>query len=70
MTRFLKDPNPPTVQATEIIGRLAQEVGQIPNKVSIEGHTDSKKYAGEYSNWELSSDRANAAGDGRSGRQA
>jgi chemotaxis protein MotB len=51
----------PTVQATEILGRLAREVGELPNKVSIEGHTDSKKYAGEYSNWELSSDRANTA---------
>jgi chemotaxis protein MotB len=51
----------PTEQATEIIGRLAQEVGQLPNKVFIEGHTDSKQFAGEYSNWELSSDRANTA---------
>ena len=49
----------PTVQATEIIGKLAQEVGQLPNKVFIEGHTDSKQFAGEYSNWELSTDRAN-----------
>jgi chemotaxis protein MotB len=42
---------------------LAQELGKLPNKVSIEGHTDSKPYAtsGNYSNWELSSDRANAA---------
>ena len=51
----------PTEQATEIIGRLAREVGQLPNKISVEGHTDSKKFAGEYSNWELSSDRANTA---------
>lgn len=51
----------PTEQATEIIGRLAQEVGQLPNKVFIEGHTDSRQFAGEYSNWELSSDRANTA---------
>ena len=49
----------PTEQATEVIGRLAQEIGQLPNKVFIEGHTDSKQFAGEYSNWELSSDRAN-----------
>ncbi|MBM3764485.1 MAG: flagellar motor protein MotB [Acidobacteria bacterium] len=49
----------PTVQATEIIGKLAQEVGQLPNKVFIEGHTDAKQFAGEYSNWELSADRAN-----------
>lgn len=49
----------PTQQATEIIGRLAQEVGKLPNKVFLEGHTDSKRFAGEYSNWELSADRAN-----------
>jgi chemotaxis protein MotB len=42
---------------------LAQELGKLPNKISIEGHTDSKPYAGSgnYSNWELSTDRANAA---------
>jgi chemotaxis protein MotB len=35
----------------------------LPNQLSIEGHTDSKPYSGnkEYSNWELSTDRANAA---------
>jgi chemotaxis protein MotB len=42
---------------------LAQELGKLPNKLSIEGHTDSKPYSGNvnYSNWELSTDRANAA---------
>ena len=42
---------------------LAGELGKLPNKVSIEGHTDSKPYAGvrDYGNWELSADRANAA---------
>jgi chemotaxis protein MotB len=42
---------------------LAQELGKLPNKLSIEGHTDSKPYApsANYGNWELSSDRANAA---------
>ena len=41
----------------------AGELGKLPNEVSIEGHTDSKPYAGmrDYGNWELSSDRANAA---------
>ena len=36
---------------------------KVANKVSIEGHTDSKPYAGirDYGNWELSTDRANAA---------
>jgi chemotaxis protein MotB len=47
----------------ELLIALAQEVGKLPNKLSIEGHTDSKPYAtsGNYTNWELSSDRANAA---------
>jgi chemotaxis protein MotB len=47
----------------ELLVALAQEMGKLPNKVSIEGHTDSKPYAtsGNYSNWELSTDRANAA---------
>ncbi|MBM3785444.1 MAG: flagellar motor protein MotB [Acidobacteria bacterium] len=51
----------PTAQATEIIGKLAQEAGKLPNKLTIEGHTDSKRFAGDYSNWELSADRANTA---------
>jgi chemotaxis protein MotB len=47
----------------ELLIALAQELGQLPNKVSIEGHTDSQPYAqsATYGNWELSSDRANAA---------
>jgi chemotaxis protein MotB len=47
----------------DLLITLAQELGKLPNKLSIEGHTDSKPYSGSvnYSNWELSSDRANAA---------
>ena len=47
----------------EMLVALAQELAKLPNKISIEGHTDSKPYAssGNYSNWELSTDRANAA---------
>src|SRR5437016_5787674 len=46
-----------------ILAQLAKELGQVPNRLSIEGHTDAKLYAGKsnYSNWELSADRANAA---------
>jgi chemotaxis protein MotB len=42
---------------------LSQELGKLPNKISIEGHTDSKPYSGTkvYDNWDLSTDRANAA---------
>jgi len=47
----------------EIVALLAVELGKVPNRVSIEGHTDAKPYTGKgsYSNWELSADRANAA---------
>jgi chemotaxis protein MotB len=47
----------------EMLVTLAQELGKLPNKLSIEGHTDSTPYAptATYGNWELSSDRAHAA---------
>jgi chemotaxis protein MotB len=53
----------PTANGKELLRMLAQELGKLPNKVSIEGHTDSKPYSGksDYGNWELSADRANAA---------
>src|ERR1700742_642483 len=53
----------PSASGRDLLTTLARELGKLPNKISIEGHTDSKPYAtqGEYSNWELSTDRANAA---------
>ena len=47
----------------QLLITLAQELGKLPNKLSMEGHTDSKPYAASatYGNWELSADRANAA---------
>lgn len=39
-------------------------MNELPNRISVAGHTDSRPYAGGdggYSNWELSADRANAA---------
>jgi chemotaxis protein MotB len=52
-------PNP---TGTALLTRLAGEIGIMPNTVSIEGHTDSRQFPGkDYSNWELSTDRANAA---------
>lgn len=52
-----------TPQAIDILKVLGQEIGKLPNNVVIEGHTDSRKYqaGAAYTNWELSSDRANAA---------
>jgi chemotaxis protein MotB len=53
----------PSDNGKELLSLLAHELGKLPNQLSIEGHTDSKPYAGrrEYGNWELSADRANAA---------
>lgn len=47
---------------SELLVTLAQELGKLPNNLSIEGHTDAKPYAASanYGNWELSSDRVNA----------
>ena len=47
----------------ELLVMLAGQLGGLPNRVAIEGHTDAQPYSmpGGYGNWELSSDRANAA---------
>jgi chemotaxis protein MotB len=49
----------PTMKRTLEI--VAQELAPLRNPLIIEGHTDAAQYAGLYSNWELSADRANAA---------
>lgn len=50
-------------KAIDILTTLGNEIGKLPNYVEIEGHTDSRAYSGKnaYSNWDLSSDRANSA---------
>jgi chemotaxis protein MotB len=48
----------------DILRAIGQTLNELPNKVSLSGHTDATQYAlGErgYSNWELSADRANAS---------
>jgi len=45
-----------------VLLELAKAIRKVPNRVSISGHTDQSKYIRQnYSNWELSADRANAA---------
>ncbi|MCA7024874.1 MULTISPECIES: flagellar motor protein MotB [Stenotrophomonas] len=47
----------------EILRELSHFINQVPNHISISGHTDITAYSTQlgYSNWELSADRANAA---------
>lgn len=50
-------------ESEKILSIIALEVSQFVNDVVIEGHTDSLPYSNgqRYTNWELSTDRANAA---------
>ena len=48
----------------EILREIGKTLNDVPNKISLSGHTDATPYSsGEkgYSNWELSADRANAS---------
>lgn len=48
----------------DILFALSKMINQVPNKISISGHTDATPLGaknGSYTNWELSTDRANAA---------
>ena len=50
--------------AQVILKELAPAINGLPNKISINGHTDALPFPNNksgYSNWELSSDRANVA---------
>lgn len=50
--------------ARQVLWALAEILMDVPNKVSVYGHTDSVPYStvtDEYTNWELSADRANSA---------
>jgi chemotaxis protein MotB len=62
-TFFNSGSSEPSDKGKEMLVMLAKEIGKLPNKVSLEGHTDSKPFSreGSYSNWELSADRANSA---------
>lgn len=50
--------------ASEILHQIAPVINELPNKISIAGHTDARPFPGGgqgYTNWELSADRANSA---------
>jgi len=48
---------------TGILRELAPYLDSVPNRISLTGHTDVRRYPSNngYTNWELSADRANAA---------
>jgi chemotaxis protein MotB len=48
----------------ELLRELGNVLTEVPNRLTVEGHTDAQPFAGGdkgYSNWELSADRANAS---------
>lgn len=48
----------------DILREIGLMLNDMPNKVSLSGHTDAQAYVSagnKYSNWELSADRANAS---------
>ena len=50
--------------AREVMSTIAREIGMLPNRVVIEGHTDAqanRTRRGSSTNWEISTRRANAA---------
>jgi chemotaxis protein MotB len=50
-------------RSKELLEKVAEVVRSLPNRIEISGHTDATPYAGgrDYTNWELSADRANAS---------
>ena len=50
--------------ARDILRAIGKVLNDVPNKITISGHTDATPFPGGergYSNWELSADRANAS---------
>jgi len=48
----------------ELLQAIGEVLAEVPNRLTLEGHTDSQPFVGGergYSNWELSADRANAS---------
>lgn len=51
-------------KALHLLMKIGRELSKLPNKVVVEGHTDSKPYPNNgsgYTNFDLSADRANSA---------
>lgn len=63
---FVSGSPDPTPAGTRLLSVLAAELSRMPNSIVVEGHTDALPFRNArpdsgYSNWDLSTDRANAA---------
>lgn len=63
---FVNGSPDPTEAGRLLLKLLAAEIGRMPNALVIEGHTDARPFrdaapTAAYGNWELSTERANAA---------
>lgn len=50
-------------KTSELLSQITEIVFDMPNEISVRGHTDASRYSkgAQYTNWELSADRANAS---------
>ena len=62
-TFFTSGSPQPSSSGRQTLSLIAAELEKLPNEIIMEGHTDSRPFHGRknYSNWELSADRANSA---------
>lgn len=53
----------PSATMEMLLSVVASVIGEVSNDIAIVGHTDARPYSGkrDYTNWELSTDRANTA---------
>jgi chemotaxis protein MotB len=51
----------PNDRARRLLSAVAGVVAQLPNRITVSGHTDASAPAGGASNWDISAGRANAA---------
>ncbi len=58
------DPGSVTIKPRikKLMAKIVKAIEPLPNNLAIDGHTDSSGFSNaEYTNWELSSDRANSS---------
>ena len=61
-TMFPLGSSTPNENLRRLFSAISQVVARLPNRISVTGHTDATPYQrSNYSNWELSTDRANSS---------